>query len=93
MSLDEMLKTRLPLNRKEAFFTATVLPAIVCYNHFAHFSEFLKLLGLDDVTVDACRETANILFFTEYSINEANAPKAVKENFPSWSSKRKTGPT
>ena len=83
MSLDEMLKTRLPLNRKEAFFTATVLPAIVCYNDFAHFSEFLKLLGLDDVTVDARPETANILFFTEYSINEANAPKAVKENFPS----------
>ena len=48
------------------------------------FPNFWKLLGLDDVTVDApLRKTANILFFTEYSINEANAPKAVKENFPS----------
>jgi hypothetical protein len=35
------------------------------------------------VTVDARPETANIQFFTEYSITEAAAPKGVKEQFAS----------
>jgi len=34
---------RLPLNRKEVYFTATVLPAIICADGFEHFHLFLKL--------------------------------------------------
>lgn len=83
MSLEEMLNSYLPMNRKEAFFTATVLPGIVCCNDFAHFSKFLKVLDLGDVTFDAHPKTANIQFFTEYSITEAAASKVLKERFTS----------
>jgi len=30
MSLAELAETRLPFNRKERFFTGTVLPMLVC---------------------------------------------------------------
>ena len=73
MSLNEMLKFRLPMNRKEAFFTVTVLPGIVCCNDFTQFGVFLNDVLHLGVTVDACPETANI-FFSEYSITEAAAP-------------------
>ena len=61
-------------------------------NNFDRFPDFLKVLGLDDVTVNARPETANIQFFTEYSITEANAPKAVKEKFPSLAFESKERP-
>jgi hypothetical protein len=82
MSLHQMLKS-LPLNREEAFFTATVLPGIICCDNFAYFPTFLDVLGLRDIMIDVRPETANILFFTEYSIAEAAAPKAVRERFSS----------
>ena len=84
MSLHEMLKS-LPMNRKEAFFTATVLPGIICCDDFAHFSHFLHVLGLRDIVIDPHPDTANILFFTEYSITESAAPKTVRDQFLSVS--------
>jgi len=81
MSLVEMLKSRLPMNRKEVFFTATVLPGIVCCNDFKHFGDFLSVLGLDGFIADVCPETANVQFFTEYSITEAAVTKPTKARF------------
>jgi hypothetical protein len=69
--LSQLLDTRLPLNRKEAFFTATVLPAIICADSFKHFDRFLNLLGLGDVPIDISKDKANIQFFTEYCLAES----------------------
>jgi hypothetical protein len=66
-----LFDTRLPLNRKEAFFTATVLPAIICADSFKHFDRFLNLLGLRHVPIDVSVKEANIQFFTEYCLVEA----------------------
>jgi len=76
--LSELLKTRLPLNRKEVFFTATVLPAIICADRFKYFNRFLNLLGLPNVPIDVSREKANIQLFTEYCLAES----AHDERFP-----------
>ncbi|HXJ95054.1 MAG TPA: hypothetical protein VMT20_19620 [Terriglobia bacterium] len=59
------------MNRKEVFFTATVLPAIICADRFKHFHRFLNLLGLPDVPIDVSREKANIQLFTEYCLAES----------------------
>ncbi len=80
MSLKQMMQT-LPMNRKEVFFTATVLPGIICCNDCAHFSLFLKTIGLDDISIDISPGAENIQFYTEYSIIEALAPREIKEMF------------
>jgi hypothetical protein len=77
-----LLNTRLPLNRKEVFFTATVLPAIICADSFSHFDRFLKLLGLRDIAIDISKENANIQFFTEYSLAESILGKSAEDRFP-----------
>lgn len=46
MSLEEMLRTELQLNRKERFFTGTVFPMIVCKDNFRHLHLLLSLLGV-----------------------------------------------
>ena len=77
-----MLTSGLPMNRKEVFFTATVLPGIVCCKDFGRFDAFLHVLSFDSIAVDGRPETANIQFFTEYSLRDSAAPKSVKERFP-----------
>lgn len=80
--LSQLLDTRLPLNRKEAFFTATVLPAIICADSFKYFDHFLNLLGLRDIPIDITIEQANIQFFTEYSLAESIYGESNAAKFP-----------
>jgi len=80
--LSQLLDTRLPLNRKEAFFTATVLPAIICADSFKHFGRFLNLLDLRNVPIDISKDKANIQFFTEYSLAESIFGNSAKARFP-----------
>jgi hypothetical protein len=63
----------LPFNRKERFFTGTVLPMIIASDGFAHLHRFLGLCGLAGVEVDAGREPhqPNIQFLTEYGFGES----------------------
>jgi hypothetical protein len=69
--LRRLFDTRLPLNRKEVYFTATVLPAIICADEFRYFGRFLKLLGAPEIPIKADPSCTNIQFFTEYSLAEA----------------------
>ena len=70
MSVDELFArtTTLPLNRKEKFYTATVLPGIICADGMR---TFFKLLGREDVIPDLRPDTANIQIFTEYDLHDA----------------------
>lgn len=74
----------LPFNRKERFYTATVLPMLVASDNFAHLNRLLDLCGLKDVDVDP-QKTTDIQFFTEYGFAESvfseDDKKAWKE-FP-----------
>jgi hypothetical protein len=45
----ELVDHGLPLNRKERFYTATVLPMLVCADDFAHLDRLLALAGLTDI--------------------------------------------
>jgi hypothetical protein len=56
----------LPFNRKERFFTGTVLPGIIAGDEFAHLTVFLQLCGLGTVA-----HLGSVQFLTEYGFAES----------------------
>lgn len=40
----QIMKRELPLNRKERFYTGTVLPALLFHNGLANFYSFLRMI-------------------------------------------------
>lgn len=73
----------LPRNRKEQYYTATVLPLIIVSDGFAHVHRFLRLCGLDvEPFLDHGREQGpGFQFFTEYNFAESLRPSDL-ELFP-----------
>ncbi len=82
MSFIDLCGCWLPLNRKERYYTATVLPAIICSDNFKHFGLFLKLLNLEAELPEGTGEGLNIQFFTEYSLKESIFDPEAKARFP-----------
>ena len=95
MNFIELCERRLPLNRKERYYTGTDFPAIVCTEDFKHFGRFLKLLNqelkrqsppsqidLEAVSFEVSGSGVNIQFFTEYSLAESIFTKEAKARFP-----------
>jgi hypothetical protein len=80
----KLCESRLPINRKERYYTATVFPALVCAENFKHFDRFLTLLQHGSEPVDVRIDNVNIQFFTEYGLAEALFVDKVlfKEFFP-----------
>lgn len=71
----------LPFNRKEQFFTGTVLPMILASNDFRNLRQFLTMC---DVHVDAGDEvfsSQSMQFFTEYAFQESLIRKADRRRF------------
>ena len=69
--LSGLFGERLPINRKERYYTGTVLPMIVASDGFKHFGRFLDLCGVSEVAVEADPVSSNIQFFTEYGFKES----------------------
>ncbi len=65
--------TGLPLNRKEQYYTATVLPMIIASDGFAYLHRFLDLCGLPVGRFDDHGRAGNqkLQFFTEYNLAES----------------------
>lgn len=63
----------LPLNRKERFYTGTVIPQIICYDNFKNIYKFLNLINNfpKDLTIKPDAIINNIQFLTEYSLKES----------------------
>ena len=83
----ELAQTRLPLNRKERFYTGTVLPMLVASDGFAHLHRFLGLCGLDvDPRADdgghPLDGKAPVQLFTEYSFAESVFTDRDRKRFP-----------
>ncbi len=80
----EQLDRGLPLNRKERYYTGTVLPMIVASDGAAHLHRFLRLCGLDVGRFgDHGRDGRQRLqFFTEYSFVESRFSEADVRRFP-----------
>lgn len=76
--LSELFGGRLPINRKERYYTGTVLPMIVASDGFKHFGRFLTLCGVPEVAVEADPASSNIQFFTEYGFKESLVDGAEK---------------
>lgn len=82
MSLRRLMNEELPLNRKERFFTGTVLPMIVCRDGFKHLSALLELVGCrEPLRVSIAPGRENIQFFSEYSFVES-VVGAARKRFP-----------
>ena len=79
-TLGRLLDETLPLNRKEKFFTGTVLPALVGADDLAHLSRLGDLVGASDLDVRVERDDCTVVFFTEYGIAESAVGHA-KERF------------
>ena len=63
-----MMSTGLPLNRKERFYTGTVLPMIVCRDSFRHFDRFCRLIpGCPPLDING-DPRAQIQFFSECNL-------------------------
>lgn len=75
----------LPINRKERYYTGTVLPMIVAEFGFTNLDRFLSRCGLpSDIVVDAWGSLDGhqpLQFFTEYSFAESVFAAAHKRRF------------
>ena len=76
--LKDLFDERLPINRKERYYTGTVLPMIVASDGFKHFDRFLALCGMPEVALDADPNSSDIQFFTEYGFKESLKDGAEK---------------
>ena len=82
-SIEGVLGTGLPLNRKERFYTGTVLPMIVASEGFAHLDRLLALCGLPSAELEgnALAGLHPVQFFTEYNFAESRFTTADKDRF------------
>ncbi len=69
-SLSALLDETLPLNRKERFYTGTVLPGIVCAQ-LPELARLTALMGWPSVDVRDDPQDCGLVFFTEYGIAES----------------------
>ena len=65
------IRRGLPINRKERYYTGTVLPMIVASDGFKHFGKFLALCGIPEIALEADPNTTNVQFFSEYGFKES----------------------
>jgi hypothetical protein len=72
----------LPLNRKERYYTGTVLPMLVGADDFAHLGRLTELAGLGPVEVDARPDSATVQLFTEYGYLESTLEELLDPEAP-----------
>lgn len=71
--LESNCKNFLPINRKEKFYTATILPQIICYDNFKYINTFLNLINNfpKNLQVNPDSNINNIQFITEFCLKES----------------------
>jgi len=72
-----IMKTELPLNRKERFYTGTVLPALLFHNGLTNFYRFLKIIRDLPKEINESTTGGNFLFYTEYNLKESAGERSV----------------
>jgi hypothetical protein len=70
-SLTWLLDHTLPLNRKERYYTGTVLPGIVCADGMSHLHRLTDLMGFPGVDASGDPADCGLVFFTEYGLAES----------------------
>ena len=80
MDYEEFKKTlneELPINRKEKFYTATILPSLLFHNGLSNFYHFLKQIINFPPEINERETGDNFLFYTEYNLKESAGKKSV----------------
>ena len=68
--LKENLLSELPINRKEPFYTATILPSLLFHNGLSNLFQFLREINFpEDINLE--KTGYNFLFYTEYNLKES----------------------
>jgi len=61
----------IPINRKEKYYTGTVLPMIVCRDNIRNISRIFKLAGIDVEGSFEELDDKDVIFYTEYSLKDS----------------------
>jgi hypothetical protein len=75
--LKQYLQAELPINRKERFYTGTVLPSILFHQGFSNLFRFLKEIKGFPEDISQSTTQDNFLFYTEYNLKESAGKKSV----------------
>lgn len=73
----QWLKSELPINRKERFYTGTVLPSILFHNGLSNLFRFLREIEGFPLSINENNTQDNFLFYTEYNLKESAGKKSV----------------
>lgn len=71
------LEGELPLNRKERFYTGTVLPALLFHNGLSNFYTFLRGIKGFPTEINKAQTKDNFLFYTEYNLKESAGDRNI----------------
>jgi len=77
-----ILKTELPLNRKERFYTGTVLPALLFHNGVTNFYTFLRMITNLPTEITASTTGYDFIFYTEYNLKESAGDRNIGRRIP-----------
>jgi len=80
MEYDEFchfLKHELPLNRKERFYTGTILPMLLFHKGLNNFYTFLRAIKDFPPEINEAETKDNFLFYTEYNLKESAGDRNV----------------
>jgi hypothetical protein len=75
--LKQRLQSELPINRKERFYTGTVLPSILFHKGLSNLFRFLREIKGFPVDISEISTQDNFLFYTEYNLKESAGKKSV----------------
>jgi hypothetical protein len=76
-TFEQYSKTEIPMNRKEKFFSATVLPSILFHNGLSNFYTFLHLIDKFPAQITEKNTSDHFFFFSEYSLRQSAGPRNV----------------
>jgi hypothetical protein len=76
-----ILQAELPLNRKERFYTGTILPALLFHRGLTNFYKFLEYIKDFPSEISESTTSDNFLFYTEYNLKESGGDRSIGVKF------------
>ena len=81
----EKVRSELPINRKERFFTGTILPALLFHGGLSNFYSFLRLIDGFPEDINETDTGDSFLFFSEYNLKESAGERSTGQKIPTKS--------
>lgn len=74
---EKILNKELPINRKEKFYTATILPSLLFHGGLSNLYYFLRKIINFPSQINEKNTKDNFLFYTEYNLQQSAGKKNV----------------